>query len=48
MKLHMSEAFHDWLSKCPCDWHRQEIEGDEDTQSSTYLFIESSEEINNE
>ncbi len=45
MKLHMSEEFHDWLNKCPCDWHREGIEVDEDRQSTTYIFIESIEAI---
>lgn len=34
----MSEDFHDWLEKCPCNWFR--ISNNDN--SATYEFIEES------
>ena len=31
----MSEEFHDWLDKCPVQWHRDKADDD----SATYTFI---------
>ena len=31
----MSEEFHDWLDKCPVQWHREKADDD----SATYTFI---------
>jgi hypothetical protein len=40
MKLEMSDSFHKWLIDCPCEAYMVEIEGNDDTTSVTYHFVE--------